>query len=273
MPTFPSLRSGTTVLAGGVNTGSSGGTLVSSSASTNTKGSWVEFFSSTTYEANGLYVFLRGSTNSVDILYDIGIGGSGSEQVIIPNLCFSMQAIRVSAGVYIPLRIPKGSRVSVRCQATTGSSGPLITLYLIGGGLKDAEGFSQAVNMGANTADSGGTSVDPGGTANTKGSYSQITAATTIEIGWLVICITNQNNGAVTTNVGLLDIAIGAGGSEQVVIPDLAYVLDSAIDTPEPQYYGFPVAIPKGSRIAARAQSSTNSSPSRLIDVTLIGLG
>jgi hypothetical protein len=273
MPTFPSLRGGSVISTGGALTASSGGTSVVASASTNTKGSWVEFFSATAFEANGFYIFLRGSTNSCDLLYDIGIGAAASEQVIVANLGFSEQALRVAAGVYIPLRIPKGSRISIRCQSTVSAGSALFTMYLIAANLLQAEGFSQAVNMGANTADSGGTQVDPGGTINTKGAYSQLTAATTIEIGWLVICITNQNNGAETTNVGLIDIAIGAGGSEQVILADLAYCIDAAIDTPEPQYYGFPVSIPKGSRIAARAQCSINDATDRLIDITLIGLG
>jgi hypothetical protein len=58
-----------------------------------------------------------------------------------------------------------------------------------------------------------------------------------------------------------------------VILGNLAYVVDSGIDTPEPQYYGFPVSIPKGSRVAARAQCSINDATDRLIDITLIGLG
>lgn len=275
MPTFPSLRGGSVIESGGANLATSGGTVVTSNASANTKGTWTELLAATAYEANSFYIFLRGSTGSYDVMYDIGIGAAASEQVVVPNLTFTAIALRVAAGVYIPLRVPKGSRISIRGQISSGSSQTcaLFTIYLIATSLLNGEGFSRAVNMGANTADSGGTSVDPGGTINTKGSYSQLSAATVIEIGWLVICITGQANTATTTNVGLVDIAIGGAGSEQVIIANLAYCVDAAIDSPEPQYYGFPVSIPKGSRVAARAQCSTNDATDRLIDINLIGLG
>lgn len=272
MPTFPSLRGGSITETGGALTASSGGTIVAASVSNNTKGSWVQMIAATSYEANGFYIFLRGATNSCDYMYDIGIGAAASEQVIVENMTFSCQALRVAAGVYIPLRIPTGSRISIRAQSNPGGSGALFTIYLVANGLKDAEGFSRAVTLGANTADSGGVGVDPGGTINTKGSYAEIDAAIPMSIGWLIICITNRNNATVTTNTGLLDIAIGAGGSEQVVISSLAYVIDAGIDTPEPQYYGFPISIPAGSRISARAQCSINDATDRLIDVNLVGL-
>lgn len=275
MPTMPSLRGGTRIEAAGMLTsGTTGATIIPTNASANVKGAWTQLIAATAFEAQGFYVSFRGVVAAQDVLFDIGIGGAGSEQVIVSNMAFSQQTLRVAAGIYIPLAVPKASRLSVRAQGTTGGGNAIsIAFYPVAAGLKNAEGFSRAVNMGANTADSGGTSVDPGGSANTKGAWSQLTAATPFDIQWLVVCITNQNNSATTTAIFAIDIGIGAGGSEVVVIPDLFTVVDSGIDTPEPQYYSFPVSIPAGSRVAARAQTGITDATDRLLDITLIGLG
>lgn len=254
--------------------GTTTATNLPSNASANTKGAWTQLIASTAFEAQGFYASFRGVVASQDVLFDIGIGGAGSEQAIISNMAFSQQTLRVAAGVYIPLNIPKGSRISARAQATLGGGLAVsIALYPVALGLKHAEGFGRTVTMGANTADSGGTSVDPGGSANTKGAWSEISSSCPIDVQWLIVCITNQNNSATTTTVFAIDIGVGGAGSEVVIIPDLFSVVDSGIDTPEPQYYSIPVQIPAGSRVAARAQCGITDATDRLIDITLIGVG
>lgn len=102
------------------------------------------------------------------------------------------------------------------------------------------------------TFDTTSATVTASSTTHTKGSWTQIIAATTIDAGWLVYNYTNFTNGQATA--GLLDIGIGAAGSEVVLIANL------------PCGYGndatqlvIPICIPAGSRISARAQSAISS--------------
>lgn len=273
MPDFPLTIGGTRSETAGADTAASTATSVAASVSTNTKGSFTQLIASTGFDAIGLVIFLRRNSLNGDALIDIAIGGSGSEQVIIPDMGFASQSLRYGAMFYIPVKVPAGSRISARCQATTGSATVMVEVITVGGGLIQQSGFSRATNYGANTADSGGVSIDPGGTINTKGAYSEITSATTAPINWLVVFITNQNNATTTLAAWLFDIAIGGSGSEQVIVENLPFVNDSNLDVFMPLVYAFPVSIPVGSRIAVRAQCSINDATDRLFDINMIGVG
>lgn len=275
MADFPSLRGASRATTVGPNTATSGVVTLSPNASPNTKGSWTEIVSAAPFEVDGFMVFLRGALDSCDSLIDIAIGAAASEQVIVSNIAFTQRAAeRAATSFWVPLKIPSGQRISARCQTTTGTSNSIfIYLVPVASGLKNAPSWGRAVALGAVTADSGGTSVDPGGTINTKGSYSELTASLDIDVEWIVVNITNQANTAATTALFLMDIAIGAGGSEQVIVPNLHFIIDAAPDTPMPQHLSFPVSIPKGQRVSVRAQSSINDATDRLFDVVIIGVG
>lgn len=99
------------------------------------------------------------------------------------------------------------------------------------------------------TSGSTGTSVTSG-TTNTKGSYTQITASTAFACDGLIVQLAND---AADQADFLVDIAIGAAASEVVVAANL--ICGSTAETPTSSYY-LPIAIPAGTRIAARHQSS-----------------
>lgn len=95
---------------------------------------------------------------------------------------------------------------------------------------------------GANTATSGGTTVTSGA-ANTKGSWTELIASTPFECDALIVTA----NFAVTSC--LLDIGVGAAGSETVLIPD---ILSSSLLANLQTQIRFPVRVPAGARLAAR---------------------
>lgn len=103
--------------------------------------------------------------------------------------------------------------------------------------------------LGATTSGSTGTTVTSGG-ANTKGSWAQVDASLDAACALLVVAIRMQSSGGHSIFV---DIGVGAAASESVVIPNL-HVAGSAQDV---HYFAIPVAIPAGSRIAARSQCSS----------------
>ena len=110
-----------------------------------------------------------------------------------------------------------------------------------------------------------GTSVTPSATAAVKGSYAQLTAATSFDYCGFWIMVDNQN--ASDGNVISTDIAIGTSGSELVVLPD--WVTNMGI--PQGAYSSFiPLRIPAGTRIAARSMSNAASNPA--VGVAIYGV-
>lgn len=92
------------------------------------------------------------------------------------------------------------------------------------------------------------TTITSNGSADTKGAWVELGASTAHDAHWIEIDVTNSS----TVAIALLDIGIGAGGSETVIIPDLVVVTKGSPGSGVP--YLFPVFIPRGSRVAARFQ-------------------
>ncbi len=120
----------------GAVTSDTGGTEVDPGGTVNTKGSWVELVASTSFD----HVFLnlgvgyqnkQSRTQTPSWLADIGIGASGSEVVLIPDIylfrdsggdgtsgqgTFTVQNV----GPF-PVGIPSGTRLSVRAQCNNAT--------------------------------------------------------------------------------------------------------------------------------------------------------
>lgn len=265
------LAGGERIATQGALSASSRGTQITSSASANTKGSYAEIVSSTPNAAAGFVLLLYAeSSNNRDHLVDIAIGGSGSEQVIIANLPYcTAGGDSLTMGVYVPIAIPAGTRLAARNQSSSGSQGLRVEVVLV-----DApwgESLQRSETEGSDTSDSGAASVDPGASANTKGSYTQLTASSGIGAKYALIVMGNQAQSARVAAGWLVDIAIGGAGSEQVIIPDI----EVGVLANHGVYavLAIPVRIPAGSRIAARAQCSSNTATVRLIDIAVILVG
>jgi hypothetical protein len=84
-------------------------------------------------------------------------------------------------------------------------------------------------------------------TPHTKGSWSQIIASTS-NVTTLIRFGVSGVNVSAADSATLLDIGVGAAGSETVIVPNLA------IGGSAGAFYSIPVEIPSGSRIAARIQ-------------------
>ena len=269
---------------GAATSGTTGGTYLAGSSSTYTKSAWTQLIASTTTDIT--WVLVSGQCSlvaGVSFALDIGIGASGSEIVIVNNL--SLQGVLVALSVgdafsfFFPLSIPAGTRIAARFSATVGSVS--ITLSMLGfqdtyqsagsGSAVDTIGFSTVTNLG--------TQVDPGGSTNTKGAYATI-GTTVADLAGFMIVVDTQNAIGSSNAIGytqwLIDIAVGATGSEVVILPNLyqaGYTLTlnyAAIFVPVTMY--FPIQIPVGSRIAARAQSTTAYTPDRLIGIAAYGV-
>jgi hypothetical protein len=254
----------------------SGDGIINSSGSANVKGAYEAVVNATAFPIDWLSVTLLQATAAVrDLLLDIAIGGAGSETVIVSNILYSLNTLAKPTTYVFPIAIPEGTSIRARCQASAGSTGVEIFLKGYRGAFPGFAGFGRVETWGADTSDSGGTTVDSGGSIGVKGAYAQLIAATAFDTKWLTVALGNRANTARTTMVGDVDIAIGPGGSEQVIIPDLRYYAHATDDYLQPgAYYAIPMTIPAGSRVAARhVNYNTADATDRLIDVAAYGIG
>lgn len=267
-----SLIEGQEATAVGLNTATSSGTTVT--PGTNTKGSWAQLVASTAHATHMLTIMFAGGGTTLDYLVDIGIGAASSEVVIVPDLIVhGGTGGIVYPGVYMfPIEIPAGTRIAARATVHTGTTAIHVSAVLHGQGFNPSSPLSLVRAFGATLADSGGISIDSGGTtANTKGAYSELVASTTYPIKMLALGIGNQANGTRTNASYLVDVAVGAAGSEVVVVPDLLLRAASQNDTMIPAFLGpFPVDIKAGTRLSVRAQCSITTA-ARLFDAILYG--
>ncbi len=121
----------------GAATASSTGTSLTAPGSTNTKSAWTQITASTTNTIRALTacaVQRSGDTTLLSRtgLIDIGVGGAGSEQVLIPNMPFIADAAEwmTCPAVTIPANLPPGTRLAARSQAT--STTDLVGVVIIG---------------------------------------------------------------------------------------------------------------------------------------------
>lgn len=112
----------------------------------------------------------------------------------------------------------------------------------------------------------GGTSAAQPGAANTKGAYTEYVTSTSFDaIGFFI------SNGSSGGNVDTLhDVAIGAAGSEQIIVPDI--LISGSNEGVAGNFVYFPIAIPGGTRIALRRQASTAATALNVV-VILVGAG
>lgn len=113
----------------------------------------------------------------------------------------------------------------------------------------------QQHNTGAVGTSSPGTAVTTGGAASTKGTPVELIASTNFETYWVTILASNYGADAVLSSPGALDILVGTS-PEEVLIPNLLMGYCgtlAASNNGGPKRWDFPLYLPAGSRIAARA--------------------
>ncbi len=117
-----------------------GGTYSTASGS-GSKGSWAQLLASTPREYKALHISWGtiefNSGQSTVSLIDIGVGGSGSEIVLVPDLfsaasnvsgvCFNSYRM-----AFIPGRIPAGTRISFRSQVATSNGNRYVVVFVYG---------------------------------------------------------------------------------------------------------------------------------------------
>lgn len=273
MPDLPTIAGGPSET--GADAANAAGVALNAAASTNTKAStWTEVIATTSYASNWLLVMFAGVTGAA-FLVDIGVGASTAEQVLIANLYAHAPAAGspLTRAFLFPLRVPAGTRISGRCQSATGSGTIHVAVAAIGTPIGAPPGLTRVETCGADTSDSNGVSVDCGATPNTD-VIGELIASTGFSYKWMCVSVGNPTDtawGAYTQFI--VDICVGAAGSEVPVIQDIRVAGSTTDDRPNPGSICFPVAINAGSRVSARVQCNVATAGERVLDLVGYGVG
>lgn len=263
----------------GANAAASTGITITSNASTHTKATtWTEIITATTYEADWVMVCLTCVTSTLGaFLVDIGVGASTAEQVLIPDLFYQWAGANRMSTLYwlFPLRIPRGTRLSARCQCNTGSSTMGVSIITISSPIGAPPGLArvQACGITSSGATSDVVLADPGATPNTDGTWTEIIASTGFAYKWMCVSMYNRTDLTLAADTNdLLDIGVGANPNETPLINDL-WVRGSTLSDNKGMVYCFPCAVAAGTRLTARHRCDVATSGDRRLDVAIYGVG
>ena len=261
-------------------TASSNGTAITAHATPGTDGAYTQLIAATARQTHALSLrFGEGGTVTGRALIDLAIGGAGSEQIIladIPHIQINAAKRCPFTDLWVPLAIPAGVRLAARVHRASAASLPLrVACYLMNGGSRYFPPFHRATTYGTDLANARGTSVDPGGTANTQGGKVQLVASTTNPIKAAYLLARRADAAATATTIAsMIQLFVGAGGSEVAVTPEIwCHQWNDTADHESGAFFGpFPVNIPAGSRLSAAARSSNNTAGVREAQVSVLGL-
>ena len=222
--------------------------------SSSVKTAWTTLIASTDRRATLVSVSIRPVKGTVhSIRADIGVGGVGSEQVIIPDLLAIGVGNANAVHHYLfPLDIPAGSRVSARIQANTtltGGESPVVGIQLASGGWIDAlAGGGKVSTYGIVGSGGYGLDLTASATPGSFGSWAQLSAATERLHRWLAITYVSANTASI---IYYTRLGVGGAGSEKVIGMRHEVATPTTLTFMISSVSYMPVTIPKGSRLAA----------------------
>lgn len=228
------------------------GVNVNSPGSAHTKGTYTTIVASAPFDVGGLLIQAQINTNSRQFA-DVAIGAAASEVVVVPNVPFMNGGGSGAHSIlqkFIPVSIRKGSRISMRQQGQAASPLLKIKMQMLNlGGFAGLQPPQKWEDWGSVLGTTSLTTLT-GGAAHTKGAYSQLVALTGLTSRWVII-----NVGIGTVDDIAVDVAIGAGGSEVVIVPNM-YCTNEVIIP----YVLLPWSIKRGTRVAGRCAAAGGAS-------------
>lgn len=242
------------------------GTAMSAGAG-NAYGAYVQLSASTAADTCWMLVQLEFDSNQGGSqgACKIAVGAGGSEKDIAVDLLHQTN-FKGSSSYLFPICIPAGTRVSAAGAAGGGASHLTVKLTLFDGAFTNTEGASGVDSIGYDAVNVKGTPLTPNATADTKGSYAQLTASTTRDYIGFMLYVDQQNGGGANA-IYVFDVAVGGAGAEKDILPNCI----ATVSAPNQAFTGpFWINIPAGTRIAARAQAEVASGA--IMGLTLYGI-
>lgn len=262
------------------------GIAVQPSSTANTAGAWAELIPATTYDSSWLLVTIQDpgtatALNTVCINLSIGSTGNEASSIIINNLVCQRDSTASVAGqgatYLLPTQIKAGTRISANGQSSgSGATALFVSVTPIAGALACISGGNAIDTYGFSASATKGTAIDPGASGGTKGAYSEIVSSSSYDMAGFVLGFDSATNSGSTALTWTVDVSVGTTGNEIVVLPDFQIYGRGASTTYKAIYPSsspfFPIQIPAGSRIAARAQCNSVSIGPRVFGVTIYGV-
>lgn len=243
-------------------------------SSANVKGAWVQMIAATSFTYEAVDLFFMNLTYA---------GGTAAYLVDIAHSAFVAQNIFVdcnrsvtSGGVHIrlPIRIPKGSALYVRCQSSlgVGTRGVYCQGYGIAGGWNVNNGLAEgAVTYGSVGTTTQATLIDPGATNNAWGAWAEITSATSRAHNFLGLVVGAHSTDQGAAGAANVEVAMGAAGSE-IVIGAWRSDRDYASSVMKMNTLEIYQHIPAGTRLSARSQVTDTSVGGRNVSIMALGV-
>lgn len=242
------------------------GTTLTGGATAHVKGSWTPLTAPTDFDATWLALTVHGLQSAtsppavIQAMIDLAVGAAASEVVVLENLYWSQAALPaaqdLSSTLLVPLAVPAGTALSARMQTVAGAPATLnFSATLLAGGWAASAPSQVAETWGATTAGTTGVNLTPG--VGVYGSWEDLTTSSARKADWLVLDLVLPGSfpAAGYTHHYVVDIGVGAAASEVVLIPALPVAFDSNGVATLAFSPALPVAIPAGTRVAARVSS------------------
>lgn len=238
---------------------------------------WQEVFASVPFDADAITLRIMHLDTGYAV-FDIGVGAAGSEIPVVENLLYASRQNRY-VEFYLPLSITKGSRLCIAgtsANATAGTVSAQVLLHHRTGLLPRGAERIETINASRSTGRVLTIFQGPTTTLNTLGAWAELTPsmprATRFVLAVLSIATTTTSNATITG--ALIDFAIGAPGSEQMLLSQvLAQFVrgnNTILNNFGPQYrIQIPLVVPQGARLSVRGQTTTIGATSRTMGVAL----
>jgi hypothetical protein len=246
----------------------SGTFTATTGSTTNAKSAWQQMIASTSATSAVMLILPQGlavASTDTSALIDIGVGASGSESVIVPNVACGGYTT-TSWPIYVPIRVPSGSRVSFRAQSVQATKAVQCRVHLLSA-LNGDRLPTSVDTIGTSTATSTGVAL-----SGSSGTYVEVTSATTRD--YQALCVVPSSSATAGNNGGWrLQLGVGAAGSEvEIGACHVEQTGNPFVQTSgmyQPQWNVFSQFIPTGTRVAIKHNITSN--PGRL-SVCVIGV-
>jgi hypothetical protein len=228
-------------------------------------GSPVEFFASTVRENYWITLSVAGNDGDTATEVILSVGATPVEKF---RISFWNNGVNTSGRIMIPYTIPANSRVTL---SALGNKGPREVQCSLA--LSDNASFGTSTEVTLMGATNGvGATLDPGPVALQKGDWEEIVGSVPHDCNYLVVCLGENANDAVSGNFHhLVDIGVGPAGVEVPLIEEIRqYVNGSEIAQ---TWYQVFENLTAGDRLVARCQcDNVADATDRLIDISVVGI-
>ena len=222
-----------------------------------TYGSYTQLTAATVSDINwvNLQLFWPAASVGGQVAVKLAVGAAGSEIDVVSDLMFNNWTGNSRVLYYsVPISIPLGARISAAVleKSATGD-----TFYIFLNSYCNDYATPQSPTSFASLGNTLGQGMSvTSGAANTKGSYTQLTAATAQDFIGVILAMDTINTG-VATNRFSLDLAVGAAASEFIILSNIMFSYhggDWATVNPF-----IPLQIPAGTRLSLRMAEAVGS--------------